>query len=1062
MGEGEVFNRGRESIFETTGDFQDFDDFDYSQGVKFKDGEEQFLLEDFSDDDFSDDFDDFSDDRDFDDDLSRGFNTNPITNINVIQSKKISESETELDVSVNDLLNGVLVSDVQEDDEDYEDFLVLKSSLEAAGYSNLNNCDFEDLCKIQKRQQFIEQSGVTDAFRLEVVDTLKRCREELAASSSTLAERDSYRDNDYMRNNTSGSFGNEVLIAATNIASELNGKGIEVTAETIFDRFVSSGGMAAIPDDSQDSLLAYLEQLIPIIKEYNDETSYQESLQRQARERMAKLLTRDELQSISSLVSQSSSIDYVKNVNVISNGLAVECPSCKAHQIIKNAPIDIILFSSELKSANSALRYCLPIPIKCDSCGSILIFTKDEYNSMESRTQEEYKISKNSRSKASVMSSALQQVETLCNGASVLKIRPSAHSVIPALTDIIRDDTDEIEETFSNAESETSTGSSIIFDDMEFREAVKRFYSYLDSFDSQQSYVRGQQDSSSQSEYYQSDRQSNLALTYRQLAAYFVDMLSLDYVKVKNKALFSLIFYLTENPLFKENLDCSVLWSAEADFELIGGLTKKTIPKLSGLKKTLLVNLSALLRTQAGIESDYSKTEDEIIEDLFDMMPDILCLVQDNIRKYQEAIKFLNENEEALGYCKIMNLSNCRLAEFDRYVGSSVVMDLFDRITDRMIISNYAGDFYERWSLFNVMNISTLRKYLTVGARQNQALKYIVDKVGEIVKPYGVTTNTVKYFLSPVVDSIIDIHAQLRDVCGYYRAVNFYKFCKGVINISGDFESYVSMNLSAKLKQAINSVKKKCADVVKVKEYEYYLSDFSHEELAMCGEDLELFTFGRWIPKRLKGENISEYVKRYTEFQNKNLYDCINSYDFLRKFQEIREEVYIISVASIYSGIEYSSYSTSVFMERTIGLVNMCGDKRLMYNFLNSSEELMNMIFSRTEFLDTKGLECNLTTEFNHVLERYYFTSVSEYVDKIKSKYDGIMLFDDESLNKSLTRNSKIDMLEQLATFISNSEKEVHDDGFSSVEEMMEELLDSVESNEIRIAIGGSNVISTT
>lgn len=42
------------------------------------------------------------------------------------------------------------------------------------------------------------------------------------------------------------------------------------------------------------------------------------------------------------------------------------------------------------------------------------------------------------------------------------------------------------------------------------------------------------------------------------------------------------------------------------------------------------------------------------------------------------------------------------------------IYKLFDLITDRMIITNYAEDFYDRYKTFNILNRNSLKNSLNV------------------------------------------------------------------------------------------------------------------------------------------------------------------------------------------------------------------------------------------------------------------------------------------------------------------------------------------------------------
>lgn len=412
-------------------------------------------------DDFEDDFgetsdfeDDFGEVSDFEDDFTYSpenaedisFNQ-PGTNgiIGILKPRKISNSETELNVSVNDLVYNFIVSENAAEDEDYKDFLQLINNLEDAGYHDLNDSyTFETLCSLQKREESIKNKDAeVNVLKASVARSVKICRDVLAATKATLTETGNYYDNEYLRNNYSSEFGNDVQIAIQNIAGNLRKQGKPVTAQEVFNCLVESGKFSGFSDDKQTALSRYLEQVIPILTEHENETIYKNEAQRKARKRAASILTRSILRAASSLiVTDNENISYIKNVTIEPSGLNVECPCCGKGTLLHNAPIAVILFSSE-KEGSAIPKYDIPLPVVCSSCGKVLIFTKEEYDTMKKCVFDAYKVLKNSRSKGSIMTSALQQAEILCKGASVLNLSPSVAAIYPAVTELVRNDSRE-------------------------------------------------------------------------------------------------------------------------------------------------------------------------------------------------------------------------------------------------------------------------------------------------------------------------------------------------------------------------------------------------------------------------------------------------------------------------------------------------------------------------------------------------------------------------------------------------------------------------------------------
>lgn len=958
----------------------------------------------------------------------------------ILTSTVISDSEIEMDLSVEDLASGILEVDadslVEEDDSDFQ---MLVDILEGAGYKGIENYDYEML------ERLIHREHETLAFRNKEVDPrtvlsnhLESIQKDVTYSNATLQiEAPPDTNLEYLRANYAYNVDGRLYSCIDNVVYNAMCAGYEITPEEVFEKLKTSNVIDLNDHEERSKLLNYVEQVVPALVQLNKNSSFRSENKNKARYRTAKNLLKDEF-SIMQRFKETpvEKIDFIKTFSPGANNREIEttCPLCGKKVTIKETPVRLLIVPPD--KSNQTMRYDIFLPVFCEGCDSALIFTPGEYDRLAESVVNHYKVSNVGRNKNALINSAIQQEGLLCTGASCIKIVPPIAVVIDSLPELISDD--EVGKEYTGETTEVIVGSTeqeeveITIDSLEFTEAVDVFYKKLKMFGSEED---NDGDTGTGTESFSDAtlhqtlagiagpptgggiENTSTQIGAKEIAAYILNTLSLDYTTEKNKAIFSLIYYFQDNPILNDSLDITKIWDLEDNLRLVSCLTENTLSKITKERKTLLLELYRSLKTLYDDDSSYkdvkSKTEDEQLMELLDMLPMLDKMYQKQKKKREEAIVLLESNVEAFGYCKLINLSSIGMYNLDSFIADDTI-GVIDRITDLMLINGYAGDFFEVWQSFCVLPRKEIYDALLVSTSTVKSYNTVVTKMAKLIESAGVSAdidnNYYKVFILPIEEE----HALLRKAYSAIRTQNYYRFCKSIEEIDGEIDSHVGLNLTLKLNAAIKTIKD-IDDTKGMTESEYYLTDFTKEELKASKEDLELLSFETWIPKRLEGEGIDEYVARFRAMQQDNSFNRDNSRCLADKFDLVRPEALVISTAAIMSSAEYKSFSTSMFISRSICMLMGMGSQVLLQKFLNFTEELINFVKSETDFYDYSLMELKTNKDFYTILFGYYFTTVYKVIPEFLNEYTKKSVFASESLTDCYSEYSKTKKLEDFA-----------------------------------------------
>jgi hypothetical protein len=1064
-------------------DFEDFDAAGIISGGGTDGNEGSATDADVLGADFADDFNLPPEDSgaDIDKDFSADFNTeyNDISNnqpaierlngvATVLTSSQISDVETVLDISIEDLDNGVLVS--EDEDEDDIAFNELLDHLIACGYKVDGSYDFPTLIKLRDRQNSEQElqevlHAYTKGFR-EYTATLT---ERVAGSKATLEEADSSIDSiTYFRNNSYFSTGHDSAIvkAVNNIVQSSILSNSDISVEEVYEKIVNYSAFDKVDSDVyRNEILSFLKEVIPIIKNYHQSEANREMKSHEHRSKIAEFLLREEL-----MASERLKADYdhgrlhiTKNIFNLNGKYAIECPQCNSDIMMAQSPVTLIKFATE-KSEDNTSFYMFPNSYQCD-CGSSVILAPDDYAA----------IKKQLNSSRTVLNSAIRYSTDFCKGASFIRVSPAISGIITSIDYLVREKS--IEALDDNTQDAGESYYSI--DDNEMQEAAKRFYARICGLNNYQNHLKSKRlktailpqpdiwhsaqlstsDNSDGSHKEMPSGYKSAKEACHEVAVYFCRMLSMRYKHVKNNAVFSLLLYIKDNPLLEEALNTFDLNAALNRLWALKRVIQLSKSSTDFAECEPYINFLAPLIAEAGISVSYNKVDlKETVHAVVADADKIAEIVRAKQEEFNQTLDFMQENLERFGYCKIINISNFSRFDFMKFTSDRRLFEVIDEITDLMIINNYAGEFYEYWERLGICNTSTLRKALKSRTDKNSALNSVIKQITGFLRSFG--SIYLKDF-SVIYEPAADEQSSLRAVVKSLSSGNFYKFCREMLKADMNVMDYTVPNETYKLNMAMRNLYQIASKTLNEQsEIEFFLSEmFSQKEIQENIALLETLVFEGVVPVRKENETPPEYIERYLMWQNGKETESGELKSFYGFFRENRHDILIITAASLYSEVEYKSYTPAAFMSKMVNCflrsnrdcVNMAGLRAM----LGLSDEMLCYIGVDDTLITPEDVHLGEAADWMRILSCEYASGVSDFLKEPEKKLSSDSLVTEGDLGEQLSgQNSYLDIFEQLVESLIHGEEQESDRVYNS-DFLVSELGSILQCREFLCALRG-------
>lgn len=525
------------------------------------------------------------------------------------------------------------------------------------------------------------------------------------------------------------------------------------------------------------------------------------------------------------------------------------------------------------------------------------------------------------------------------------------------------------------------------------------------------------------------DDRSDL-LTYKEIAVYFCKILSIDYSVVKNKALFSLIFSINNNKVLNEYLDCSNIYELKSILKFIDSssvlLKKNVLPdEQQVIELEYIANYYGEANTLAKLES-LKEDKSAYCKELLSVLESEKVLIKKELEKYEnerkKIILELSDVIESLAFTQIINISQVKLGDILNIVTDKTVYKLFDLITDRMIITNYAEDFYDRYKTFNILNKNSLKNSLNVKTQAKHITQSVMNTIMNKSDDLGISISEGELYNNfRMVDALTQSNlGVLNDLSNAFTNADYYEFCKLVIKISNMPErlnTLISDEYTDLFYEFIDAFLNDAKAVID--NYEspesYYLQDFSQDEITLAKTYKKQLHFNRFMPKRLPNEGITDYIDRYEKMLHSGDLTKYNSLNYGKGFDDYTKYFGLLFSCSALYETTYHSFTTATFVTQFVKtVVSSRSNKMQTGKLLGISVPVLNLIdyeITNSEAeIDFENINLLLK-----VISGIYITSVKQRVDVLYENLYNYVVKNTEALAKSLNHFDMKDWLMQIA-----------------------------------------------
>lgn len=526
------------------------------------------------------------------------------------------------------------------------------------------------------------------------------------------------------------------------------------------------------------------------------------------------------------------------------------------------------------------------------------------------------------------------------------------------------------------------------------------------------------------------DDRSDL-LTYKEIAVYFCKILSIDYPVVKNKALFSLIFSINNNKVLNEYLNCSNIYEFKSILKFIDSsailLEKNVLPDdQQVVELEYIANYYGEVNTLAKLES-LKDDKPAYCQELLSVLESEKVLIKDELKKYEnerkKIILELNDVIESLAFTQIINISQVKLGDILNIVTDKTIYKLFDLITDRMIITNYAEDFYDRYKTFNILNRNSLKNSLNVRTQAKHITQSVMNTIMNKSDDLGITISEGELYNNfRMVDALTQSNLGiLNDLNSAFTNADYYEFCRLVIKVSNlpeRLNTLISDKYTDLFYEFINTFLNDAKAVMDAYESpeSYYLQDFSQDEITLAKTYKKQLHFNRYMPKRLPDEGIIDYINRYEKMLHNGDLTKYNSVNYGKEFDTYAEYFGLLFSCSALYETTYHSFTTATFVTQFVKTVVASRSNKMQTGkLLGISTPVLNLIDYEIANNESEINFENINLLLK-VISGIYITSVKRRVDALYESLYNYVVKNTDALTKSLNYFDVKNWLLQIAS----------------------------------------------
>lgn len=926
-----------------------------------------FSDDEFADEEFADN--EFADEEFADNEFADDTNTDRSVDGNIIADTQddISDEFNEADSFIND---------TDEDESDETIYNELKVEATNLGYTvtdDLTEHDLQYLVKRIKNVRDDKQEVLTEFVYQQAKVTIAN-KEKLATSCATMLM--SNKDDEYARISSVVSADAKLGVETSRIVRNWVEMGIlnkfDITDDELFQSFMLEGNLSsAVALTKEPYIRRYIQSLRPVYLAMYEKVIEHDSRYETSRKRLA-------TEFIKESVINDQKILKAKNRKLIrqihqcdDESYETICPVCGKSVKLGKYAMYAIAFMTEKgvqKTAGATYNVC-----STEGCDTALMLSIDEYN----------KIRKGYFTKCSdAINAFLTVAKKECPGAAVMFTRISFDTVQVEVPEIFTG-TGRVFSNFTMEMDDKEADTTRVFvDDDEMLAAVKKFYFKLPGIAeclarNEQSYVAENANTEMGATINMHGRSASmcrqqLGWTPHEVAVLIAQCLSKDYTLEYNRALFSLALSIQANPFLADALSISKITSMENALTLISQYTNNG--KIKPLSKNETVNLLTAL-TFAGKEVK----DRDVIELAVNSVNDLKDALKNAKILRNKTIADLKRFEDELAFTKIVKVGSCKLSDLAILLQTEDLIDLTDRIVNRMIISNYAGMFCDYWLTLGVVKPRLIESVCNTNSNMNSVYGKLKDFVRD-----GLISEQASKDMWPIYKRSVELSQVLRKLHRDYMTADFVGFCNDLKNIPDS--QLGSGKIDKALLEALQDLAAKSYKYAGKPKSVVYLSNFySEEEINGCMKCNDLL-FGRYVLVPLANETIDDYCERCLDWDDR-LSPNLAVYDLFNKFDEIGANKYsvLFSICSAMYDAEYESFGKSIFMNAI--LTDIC--RRV--DSIKYAEGMLQVSVMQYHIIQTvpqHKVPYGDIVAVDRVLHAYSVTSLEQFIEKYQAIYD--------------------------------------------------------------------------
>lgn len=918
---------------------------------------------------------------------------------------QIDGLDTDSSVSLEDLYiaeEGLLEEDIEEEyseelsQESKSELESIREKLISGGYTELTD---KSITQLGLLIDILAEESTTEDLRENILGSLDALDDAITSSSAMNVDAPS--NNNIAIKMPAPELGRSLPSALQSLVQEAcanNNTEILQDKHLVLQRVAERCNLSCANKEEVDKLYSYIDSTLPIIYQA-EQNRRREAIQRNSAKQVESYSLFTRQREIRESFTQFNEIHLIKGIKQLNNGYGVICPVC-GEMVVINSPL--ILFTLFGVRANTEFKrgkeheFMLagtPVPVCCDcGCASVLPtrmidYVSEQYVQLAKKQLHDYVYRNMSFSAGRAVTTFTASIDDIYTEVSLLIQKEDANLAPDKVAIIV------------GSETSLATPNELWVDVSEMEKAAKEFYTrFRDKRALRQVRHTKQQQSVSTVESENAistsaeQKLGSDSLTYRELAVFISEELNKDYNSLKHQAVFSLVLLCENAKLINQLINVNEICSARGTVYNIAQLPKDTATHSQSQKTAAQVEFTRIFTKQ-----ESSLTYEEKCAKLCNFAEETEERLEGLRERQEKFFKVLVDNKDMLARTKILNLHQANRFSVAGFLCNPALLDVLDEVTDRMIINQLSEAFFDKFLLFERLNMITINKAINKSADFVSSRKSAISTFEKSVEkaqdnmsdPLSIKVNygLVGEAFDILSEGSTEALGTLQEIYNSFRMGNYYRFIKAIALLKEWSSKHVSQAFRQRLQALYAFAEKEIILLGDKKEYEFYLQDFTGDDFqnldAQGLRALHKLQFNMHVPKRREGEELEEYLQRYNELRAHQLMMQYPHYDYSQKFMQFEEFYPDVLLCGCVSDLAYTDVLKACFMRAIVTIVVEGSSRELgSYLFKLSDDMLFKLMrgkdILKKEYVSQDKFEkcvlacnCNYSTFLDKTLEEY-------------------------------------------------------------------------------------------